>query len=402
MLKEKKSLPNSRIKLTATATAAEFRHAFDHELEDISKDVSLPGFRPGKAPKAKVLAHVGRQRVEASAIDHAISHVYYDTIKEAQVVPVENPTINVEKYEAPGEKDADDKEVITFTVEVDVLPEVKLDGYKKIKLKKPAEPKIEEDEVKKVIEYLLKQKASLKVAEKEVALAEGMWADIGYEGSIEGVKRTDMKNEHHPLVIGEGQLIPGFEDAIIGMKVGEKRTISVIFPKDYQASELAGKKAQFDVEIHELKEVVLPAKDAAFAKDFGHSSFEKLEAAIKENLHEEKAQESRQQLEEQVLEQLLKLAHFETPSSLIEQERNRMFGESQERLQQMNFNWETYLSQVKKTAEEVKEEMRPQAEKNVKVGLALGKVIQEEGLKEGENAGREAINRLMEIATADK
>jgi trigger factor len=399
MLTKTEKLPNSRVKLTIEATAAQFRHGFDHELEHAAKEVTIPGFRAGKAPAAKAIEKIGRQRIEASAIDHVISEVYYEAMQEAKLVPVQPPVVKVESYVAPTDKTPEDETVLTFTIEVDVIPSVSVEGYKKIKIKKAEEPQVKEDEVEKTIDYLRKQQATLTEAEKDATLEMEMWADIGYEGSVGGVKRTDMKNEHHPLVIGEGQLIPGFEEAIVGMKVGDKRTIDVTFPKEYHSSELAGKKAKFDVEVHELKRVTLPEKDAKFAESFGHDSYDKLIEAIKQNIHEEKTQESRQKIEEEVLDELLKVAKFDTPASLIEQELDRMFAESRERLTKMNFQWDAYLSQVGKTADEVKEEMRPQAEKNVKIGLALGKVIDEEGIDSKENAGRMAVDRLVEIAT---
>ncbi|MEI6478190.1 MAG: trigger factor [bacterium] len=402
MLTETKNLPNSRVKLTITANAHQFRHAFGHELENVSKGVTIQGFRAGKAPAAKVIEKVGRQRIEAEAIDHTISEVYFEAMQDAKLVPVEPPKVEVKEYVAPADDAADDTKVLTFTVEVDVIPKVKIDGYEKIKIKNHEKPFVKDDEVEKTIEYLRKQQATLKEGEPATVLEDGMWADLGYEGSVGGVKRTDMKNEHHPLVIGEGQLIPGFEEALIGMKIGEKRTIHPTFPKDYSSSELAGKKADFEVTLHELKRVELPEKDEKFAETFGHDSYEKLVEAIKKNLHEEKEQESKQKLEEEVLDQLLKVAKFETPQSLIEQELERMFNDSRERLAKMNFQWDTYLQQVGKTADQIKEEMRPQAEKNVRIGLALGKLMEEEKLEGKENAGRLAVDKLVEIATKGK
>lgn len=401
MLKEKKNLPNSRVKLTITASAAQFQHAFDHELENIAKDVNLPGFRPGKAPKAQVLERVGRARVEAEAIEHVVADTYMETLQEAKLIPVEQPRIAVEKYEAPTEITKDDDVVVTYTAECDVIPEVKIDGYKKIHIKhKEQEPVIAEDEVTKVTDFLRKQRATLKEADKDTTLAMGMWADIGYEGSVKGVKRDDMKNEHHPLMLGDGQLIPGFEEQLVGMKVGEERTIHVTFPKEYHAKELAGQKAEFTVKLYELKNVELPVIDNAFAKEYGHDTVDALLKAIRDNLHQEKKEESRQKIEEEVLEQLLKLAKFETPKALVEQELERMYKESKERLSSMNFDWNTYLAQVKKTEEELREEMRPQAEKHVKIGLALGKLMEEEGLQDKEGSGRQAVDRLVEMATA--
>lgn len=399
MLTEKKSLPNSRIKLTLTATADQYRHAFDHELEDMKKDVKVPGFRPGQAPAAKALETIGRTRVEAAAIDHMVSHVYGDALTEADINPITGPHIDVESYKIPESGTPDDEVVMTLTVEVDVLPKPEIKGYKDIKVKKPSEAKIEAEEVEKVIDYLRKQRAELKEAKPEAVLAMEMWVEIGYTGSVGGVSREDMKNEHHPLIMGEGQLIPGFEEAIVGMKKGEEKTISLTFPKDYHASELSGKKAEFKVKVHEIKEVNLPGKDKAFAANFGHDSYAKLEEAIKQNIHEEKQVESRQKLEEEILEKLLGLHKFEIPASLVDQEMERMFDDAKKRLDQMGFNWDNYLGQVKKTTEEVREEMRPQAEKNVRTGLLLGRIIEEEKIVDQENAGRLAIDRLVEIAT---
>lgn len=400
MVTQKKMLPGSRIKLTITATADQFRQAFDKELESVGKTVQVAGFRAGKAPKAQVLQKAGQRRVEAGALDILLSDAYFSAVKEEKLVPVAGPDINITEYTAPDDSTEGDKAVLTFTAEVDIVPEVDVSGYKKIKLKKPSAPEVKEDEVERVIEYLRKQQASTKEVDKDASLQNGMWADIAYEGSVGGVKRSDMANKNHPLVIGEGQLIPGFEEGIIGMKQGEEKTITLTFPKDYHSQEVAGKKAEFKVSINEMKEMLLPEKDDAFAANFGHKTFAELEKAIRQNLHDEKDEQSRKELEEQVVEQLLKVAKLEVPVSLVEQELERMYTDAKKRLEGMNFQWDTYLSQTGKTVEQIREEMRPQAEKNVRVGLALGKVIQEEKIEDKERAGQIALDRLIELATS--
>jgi trigger factor len=398
MVTKKESLPHSRIRLTITATANDFRHAFDEELKAQAPQVNVQGFRPGKAPEAKVLEKIGRARIESGALERVINDTYVTSVREVDISPVDAPHVNIIEYAAPSQDIAAEVVIVTFTAEVDVLPEVKIDGYKKIKLKKLSEPKIESEEVDKIIDYLRKQQAELKDAPEGTELKNEMWADITYEGSIDGVKRTDMANVHHPLIIGEGQLIPGFEDQILGMKVGDTRTINVTFPKDYAAKELAGKKAVFEVTANEIKNVELPAKDDTFASHFGHNTYAELLEAIRKNLHEEKQEESKRSMEEQVLEQLIQLSHFDAPASLVEQELDRMFKESQDRLAKMKFQWDTYLQQVGKTAEEVKEEMRPQAEKNVKIGLSLGKIMEDENIPQGDGAGRQAVEFLLKQA----
>jgi len=399
MITKKEKLPNSRLKLIHTANAAQFRHAFGHELEEVAKTVKVPGFRPGKAPAAKVIQAAGRQRIEASALDHAISEVYFMDLREEKITPVGNPSIEITDYVAPADDASDDEKVITFTAEVDVLPEIEIKGYEKIKVKDVEQPKITEDEVERVIEYLRKQHAQAEAAPEGTELQKGMWVDLGYEGSVDGVKRTDMANKNHPIVLGEGQLIPGFEENLEGLKVGDVKTFKITFPKDYGTQELANKEAEFTVTINEIKTITLPEKDEKFAENYGHKNFAELEKAIRENLHEEKQEQTKQQLEENVVDELIKLAKFELPQALVEQELQRLFAESRQRLEGMQFQWDAYLEQTGKTMEQLKEEMRPQAEKNVRIGLALGRVIEEEKIPSGETAARQAVDRLVEIAT---
>jgi trigger factor len=399
MIVKKEQQPESRLKLTLTANAAEFREAFKQEVAEVAKTVKVAGFRPGKAPEAKVIQAAGRQRLEAGALDRVVSKVYFEDLTKDDIIPVETPNVNITSYTAPDDSTADDKEVVKFVAEVDVAPEVSVKGYDKIKLKKPEAPKITEDEVEKVFDYLRKQNAKITETPKDAVVENEMWVDLAYEGSIDGVKRTDMASKNHPIVMGEGQLIPGFEEAMMGMKAGESKTFPITFPKEYHATELAGKKAEFTVTINELKKVELPAKDEKLAEQYGHKTFAELEKAIRENLDEEKIEQSQKQLEEGVLEELLKVAKFDVPKALIEQELERLFVESKARLEKMQFQWDAYLQQTGKTVEQLRDEMRPQAEKNVRSGLALGKVIQEEKITNDAQAGRKAVDRLIEIAT---
>jgi trigger factor len=399
MLVQKKELANSRVKLTISVTAKEFQEAFQKELGVLSKGVKIPGFRPGKAPENKMIEHLGRTRIEAEALDSALSKTYAQVLKETGIRPTEVAAIEITEYTAPDSNTDPGKVVATYTAEVDIIPEVKIDGYQKIKVKKLEPPVIEEDEVKKVIDYLIKQKAVLEEVPEDVVVEKGMWLEIGYEGSVDGVKRPDMINKNHPLILGEGELIPGFEEALIGLKKGSVHTFKITFPKDYHAKELAGKKAEFTVTVKDVKKVNLPPLDLEFAKSFGHESVEALQKAIRENLHEEKEEKSHQELEEMALEELLKVAKFDLPKSLIDQELDRIWNDSRDRLEKMNFQWETYLQQTGKSMETLKDEMRTQAEKNVRIGLALGKLADLENITDREEAGHLAISRLIEIAT---
>jgi trigger factor len=400
MLKDRTDLPKSRVRLTVSAETRQFREQFQLELAEVAKTVRITGFRPGKAPLGKVLEQAGRARVEAGVLDRLVSHAYYDAVQAATIVPVGQPSVNVEEYNLPGDSAAEDALALEFTAEVDVLPQADIDGYKKIKLKKSAPEAIKDEDVTTVVEYLRKQKSVLKELEEPGVAKTGMWAKIGYTGTVNGVARPDMHNDHHPIVIGDGQLVPGFEDALIGMKPEERKTFSVTFPTEYHAADLAGKPAEFTVTLHELKEVILPELDRDFAQQFGHDTMERLTDAIRQSLVDERAEEFARGRQEEALEALAKLGSFELPETLIAQERERLFVDARKRMSQMPGQWERYLEQAGKTPDELKEELTPQAEKNVRTGLLLGKLVQEEGIEDSETAGRQALDRLVELASA--
>jgi trigger factor len=399
MAKNLQHLPKSRVKLTVTTLASEFFRAFEDELSDISKDVKLQGFRPGKAPRDKVIEHVGRQRIEAGALDRALSMSYQRVLNEENLVPVAAPKVEVTSFTAPAEGVKDDTEVAVFTVEVDIYPEVNVTGYQKLKVKTPPLEKVKDEEVEKVFDYLRKQQGSLKEAEEGATIKKGDWVEIGYEGSVGGVKRTDMANQHHPLIVGEGQLIPGFEEAMVGMKKGEGKTFPISFPKEYHAKELAGKKAEFTVTIHDHREMVLPVLDAAFAKRFGHDTMEELEKAIRGDLEKEKLEQQRSQLENDIVLALLKLIKFEVPDSLVDREADRLKEDAVKQLAQMRITMEQYAEQTGQSMEKINQELREQADRNVRLGIILTEVVKAEGIVEGEGAGKQAIERLVEIAT---
>ncbi|HSI20470.1 MAG TPA: trigger factor [Verrucomicrobiae bacterium] len=400
MITSRKDLPKSRVKLTITANAAQFRHAFDHELESVAKDTKVEGFRPGKAPKTKVLQQVGRQRIEASAMDHAISHAYYDALEEAKLVPVSSPSVEVTNFVAPSDETKDDEVAVTFDAEVDIVPDVKVDGYQKIKAKMPKLEPVTEADIDEVVAELRRQRARLEPAEKDTKVEKDMWAEIRFSGSVGGVKREDMQSQAHPVIVGKGQLIPGFEENMIGLKEGEETTFKITFPKDYHATELAGKEAEFTVGINELKAMVMPELNDEFALSYGQKDLVALRDMVKNNLEEERKEKQTADLEEDILAKLLDIAKFDAPESLVAQEVERVIKDNKDRFQRMQVSWEQYLAEVKKNEEEVREDIRPQAEKNVRIGLALGKVIQEEKIEASSaEAMRQAMDRLIEIAT---
>jgi trigger factor len=403
MITSRKDLPNSRVLLTITATNAQFRHAFDHEVKTAAKDTKIEGFRPGKAPASKVIQQLGRQRLEAGAIDHALSDAYYEAMQEANLIPVSGPNVEVKTFVATSDDAKDDEVAITFTAEVDIVPEVEVKGYEKIRVKTPKIEAVKDADIDEVVAELRRQRARLEPAEKDAKVELDMWADISFSGSVDGVMREDMQSQAHPVVVGKGQLIPGFEEEMIGMKEREEKTFKITFPKEYHAPELQSKEAEFKIVINELKAMVMPELDDEFAVSYGQKDMAFLRDMVKQNLEDERKEKQTTELEESILSELLKIAKVDAPQSMVEQEVERVIGENRDRFERMQVGWATYLEQVKKTEDEIKTELRPQAEKNVKIGLALGKIITEEKIEAKDaQAMRTAMDKLIEIATQGK
>lgn len=385
--------------LTVKVTAKEMADFWERAIDKIKPRIKIDGFREGRAPSDLIVKKVGRETVEAEALDIAISDTYFMAISEHKLLPVANPKIEIKKQVVVDPKDQSEEVVLEYTAVVSVIPVVTIPGLNKIRVKKEEPKEPTEEEVQKVLDYLRQQKASMKPVER--AIKKGDWADIGYKGSVNGVAKEAMANEHHPLIVGEGNLIPGFEDEVIGLSKGDKKSFRITFPKDYHAKDVAGKKADFDVTVHEVKEVILPAFDVTFSKDFGYGDPAEMKKAIKDNLDREKKEESENKLREDVLKQLDKHVKADIPEVMFEQELDRMLHELKHKVEDQKLPWDAYLKQIKRTEEELKKELQPQAEKNVRLGLALGTVVKEQGIevKDEKEAVTAAIDWLVKLAS---
>lgn len=388
----------SKVKIIITMEPAEMIKYFNHALEHIAPTVKLPGFRPGKAPKKLIESTVGISRIVSEGIDLAINEGYVKALSENKINPISTPSIKINQYPLYGETAEEIKTPLEFEVETVVFPEVKLGDYRKVKVEKPAKEEVKSDDIEKILENLQKQKATFENIDREAKA--GDWAELSFEGSLKGVRIDAMCSKNHPLVIGEGSLIPGFEDQIVGMKKGEKKTFKIKFPKDYHSKEYAGKEAEFSVELLELKEMKLPEINAEFAADFGQKDAETLRKEIGKNLESELENKYEQELENKVLDKVLPLVEADLADEMIDQEVNRMLAAYKERLAGMGMDFNTYLASTKKTEEDVKREMRSVAEKNIKTGLMLGEIITELKLDPNDQeSGKKAVEHLIKTAT---
>jgi len=391
-------LKKGKFKLTITVSPEEMVGYYNKSYEKIAPTIKLDGFRPGKAPRKLVEAAAGTARILSEALDMAVSENYYKAIIENKLNPISEQKIGINKYPSYGESTENVKEVFEFEAEIEILPPVTLGDYSKVKVKIKEPKKAGAEDLKKVLDHFQKQSSTF--SEVDRPAKKGDRVEINFEGFLKKVRIDQMCSKNHPLVLGEGNLIPGFEEEIVGMKKGEKKDFKIKFPKDYHAKEYAGKEAEFSVELADLKEVALPELNDEFAKKFGHKNMEELKKAIEKNLNQEMEEESKRNLEMEVIDKVLPLLNAEIPESLIGRETERMLHEYSEQLTRQGINFERYLDSIKKTREQIHTEMRPQAEKNVKIGFLLGKIIDEKKWdpKDPKN-GEKAIAYLVKELT---
>lgn len=395
---KKEDLKKGKLKLTITLSAKEMEKYFRNAFEKIAPTVKIDGFRPGKAPRKIVESAAGIARILSDGLDLAVSDSYINALKSEKLIPITQPKIVINKYPHYGQTEEEIKDSFEFEVEIDTLPPVTLGDYSKLKIEKKREEKAKKEDVDKVLEHFKKQNATF--SEKNSAAEKGDHVDISYEGFVKHVRIDQMCSKNHPIVLGENTLIPGFEDHLVGMKKGDKKTFKIKFPKDYHAKEFAGKEAEFKVELNATRDMQLPDLDDKFAEKFGHKNMGELKEAIEKNLNLEMEQAQRRDLEMKVIDKILPLLKAEIPDSLIDREVERMIGDFSAQITSRGLNFDKYLEGMKKSKEDIMREMKPQAEKNVKTGLLLGKVVEEKKWDQNDpNVGKKAIEYLVKELT---
>jgi len=367
-----KKLPKSQIEFEVTVAWSDWEKYLDKAAAEVSEEIKIPGFRPGKAPRNLVEQKVGAGVLLNNAGEKAVQKSYIDFVVKEKLDVIGSPKVELE--EVVTGKD------LVYKVTVAVMPTVKLkDDYKK-DIKKINEDfagksaEATDDEVAHELEHLANSRVKLVTVNREIAKDDS--AEIDFTVLVDGVPIEGGTSKNHPLVIGKGVFIPGFEENLIGMKEGEEKEFELAFPKDYHKKDLAGKQATFKVKIILVQERQTPAVDDDFAKSLG--SFENLEA-LKNNIKEGIADENKHKLEEekrtQYLDKIVESLGVELPEIMIKEETQKMLLEFDQQTQSMGMNLDQYLAQLKKEKKDLEKDWEPQAEKRVKSALALREIV---------------------------
>ena len=337
----------------------------------LSRRTKVPGFRPGKAPRGVLEAVLGHGAVLDEAVDHLMQTAYREALVEKAILPLTNAEVEVVQ--------AEEGKPLIFKATVQVRPEVELGDYRNFNFRPEIEP-IDDPKVDKVIDELRDQNASLAPVEDRPS-QKGDYTVIRMAGTREGVPFEGGTSERMPLIIGEDRLIPGFEDNLVGLAVGDTKGFDITFPADYMEPELASKDVHFEVEIRELREKILPDLEDEFARSMGEfTDLANLRTEIKARLERNALDKARHEFADKIIEYAVANATLDLPDVLIDQEVEVMHDEFRASLARQGITQEAYLKVTNKTEADLHADLRPDAEKRVKVLLVLSKVAEVEGI----------------------
>ena len=386
-LKASNKIETNKYELEISIDSATFCDAIQKVYKKEVKNIAINGFRKGKAPLHMIEKLYG----EAVFFDDALNYLYegalLGAVDEAKIklVDVEKTdVVSVSKAEGAVLKDA-----------VVVEPEVELGEYKGLTAQRVT-PAVTDEEVQAELDRLADRNSRIVTVEDRAAAMNDMTV-IDFEGFVDGVAFEGGKGESYTLTLGSGQFIPGFEEQIVGHNTGDEFDVVVTFPEDYQAEELAGKEATFKCKLHEIKAKEMPVIDDEFAKDVSEfDTLDELKADIKAKSLDRKAKAADEDVENQLIDAVVEGMKAEIPEAMIENRSNESVREFDYRLRSQGMDLETYLKYTQTTVEDFKATFRPQSEKQVKVRLALEKIVELESL----TATEEEINAEYEKMAA--
>ncbi len=364
-------LENNKVKLGMTISAEDFDKAVDKAYLKLRKTITVPGFRKGHAPKGVIEKAYGWYVFVDDAFDEAYPAVYEAAVKEHDVKPVDRPDITI----LSAEKGED----VAFEAVVTVMPEVSLGQYKGIEVEKQ-EYNVTDEMVNAEIERERENVARMIDVERPVE--NGDEVELDYFGTVDGVKFEGGTAEHQTLVIGSGMFIPGFEEQMIGMNVGEEKDLNVKFPDEYHSEELKGKDAVFHVKVHAVRVKELPEADDEFAKDVSEfNTIAELRDHKKEELEKKAMNEAKAKKENDVIEKAVANATVDIPDVMIDRQADRMLNDIRYRLSMQGISLEDYCKYTGTKTEVMKAEMKNEAERRVKTQLVLDAIMKAEGIK---------------------
>lgn len=358
--------------LTVTVPKEEVDKGLDKAFKKVVKQINVPGFRKGKMPRPLFEQRFGVESLYQDALDFILPEAYGNAVEEAEINPVDRPEIDVTQMEQGKE--------LIFEATVTVEPEVELGDYKGLVIEKQ-EREVTEEEFDKALNDAVSRQAELSVKEGEIA--EGDVVNINFDGYVDGEAFEGGKAEGYDLEIGSGSFIPGFEEQLIGLKANDSKDVVVTFPEEYHAEELAGKEATFKCDVNEVKGKEVPELDDELAQELDESvkTVDEYKAKLRKDLEDAKLNQAEATEKEEAITKASDNATVEIPEAMITTELDRMMQEFEQRISQQGLNLELYYQFSGQSEEELKAQMKEDAEKRVKTNLTLKAIADAENIE---------------------
>ena len=388
-MSEYKKVENAKAELTCTLEGEAWEKAKEAAFRKLAAKVEIKGFRKGQAPKHLAEKYISHNEVLLDAAEALAQGALEAAIKEHDVTLIDRPELKVDSID-------DEKCVMTFVCPT--VPDVKLGDYKSLEYKVD-EVKVEDQEIDDQIAGLLDRKADLELKE-DGAVEDGDTAVIDYEGFLGDEPFEGGKDENHDLVIGSHSFIPGFEEQLIGMKSEETKDIMVRFPKEYHAADLADKEARFTVTVHEIKKKVLPELNDEFVKELKYdnvNTVEELKNYTKENLERRKKDDAQRNADNALMDKLVEMTEVEIPDAMVKSELDSMIQNYEANMMQQGISLAQFLKITNQTVDQLRDSMKDDAKKRIKINLALSEIAKSENISVNEEDLNKEYERMAEM-----
>lgn len=381
-------LEKNMAKLTIEVDVDTFEKAVEKAYQKEKNKISIPGFRKGKVPRQMVEKMYGKEVFFEEAANIVIPDAYDKAVDECEEDIVSSPKIEVTQI-AAGKP-------FVFTAEVALKPEVKLGKYKGVKIDK-IDTAVTDEEIDAEINRE-RENSARNITVEDRPVKDGDMTTLDFEGFVDGVAFEGGKGENYPLTIGSGAFIPGFEEQLIGAKIGEETEVKVTFPEDYQAEHLQGKEAVFKCTVKEIREKELPELNDEFASDV--SEFETLaeyREDVKKNLEEKKAKDAKNAKEDAAVKAAVEASEMEIPEAMLETQQKQMVDEFAQRITMQGLSMEQYFQFTGTSYQQMVEQMKPQAEERIRARLVLEAVAKAENLEVSDEEYEEELKTMADV-----
>jgi trigger factor len=374
-------LPESRVRVQAEVPSEEVERRVAQAAKRLGRNIRVPGFRAGKAPPPVIVQRMGRDAVLDEAVRDSIGAWYTAAIDAARIAPVGEPELDLGDLPRQGEP-------LRFSIEIGVRPKAELGEYKGVEVGK-REPQVDDEAIGAEIDRLRERSARLDTVDR--AAGKGDFVVMDYKGTLDGEAFAGGEGRDQMVELGSGRLVPGFEDQLEGVAGGDERTVTITFPDDYGADELAGREAEFAVTVKEVKAKELPELDDDLAAEAGFDTLDELRDDIRTRLSESETARIDAEFREAALDSAVKNAKVEVPDALVEARAREQWDQMLHSLAHQGISREAYLRIAGRDESEIVEQAKPDAEQALRREAVLAAIIETEGIEPSDDEVREAV-----------